>query len=240
MSRLVHYIITLVLLQSCASVPHERFAEIPSPDLGKLFPAVPAGKYVVMTGKVRLELPKYRVRGTCRIIYGPEGEMQLDFLHSSLFGSYREEATIYIDDTGMVLYDHQRDVLWDSDSTLALLERHFGFRVYPDDILFILLLMYPDLYYMSYVTDSREWHVAGKWRGREVRIRGESGKGPLEFDLCDEVTDVCYRARYRYAESRVFGWYPEKIVFKSKYGTERFSLTLTGLTEEDIVKTDIE
>ncbi|MBN2185512.1 MAG: hypothetical protein JW746_09305 [Candidatus Krumholzibacteriota bacterium] len=195
-------------------------------DTGGILLRAGDGKEIVITGKVRLDLPEYRVRGSCRIFFDGEADMQVDFLHSSLFGSYREDATLYIDKEKIIIDDHERDLVWGSDRLTDALERHFGFPIYPGDIIVLLLLTEPELDGRSIAVDGDEWKAEGKWIGREAVIKGKKGRGPVEISLCGSDGTPCYIARYKYKEWSATGWYPEKIVLEQKYGSARFSFDI--------------
>lgn len=228
MSRQILYItILLVLLQSCGSAPPAIRSEPDLLDTRDILPRIGNGKEIVITGKVRLDLPKYRVKGSCRIFYDGNARLQVDFLHSSLFGSYREDATLYIDEEQIIINDHERDVIWESERSLDVLERHFGFSIFSGDIMTLLLFSEPDLENKDVAADGDDWKVTGKWHGREVVIKGEKGKGPVEIVLCGSDGTPCYTAKYKYKRWNGTVWYPEKIVFEQKYGPTRFSLDVS-------------
>lgn len=232
MNRKLLHISAALLVVSCASSRPGKMVRFDEAEISRLYPVMPDDGLLVLTGKVRLELPRYRVRGTCRILRYPDGRLQIDFIHSSLFGSYREDATIYVGPDRMIIEDHERGEFWDSDSTLALLRRHFGFEIYPDDISYNLLFARPE---SSGVTgyaeqgDDGDWVLEGVWRERDIEIRGIEGEGPLSFSECAGEERVCYITRYKYPGGASGGAYPEKIVIERVRGVERLSLTVTGI-----------
>ena len=228
MSRQILYIAILILfLQSCGSAPPAIRSEPDLIDTRDILHWAGDGKETVITGKVRLDLPEYRVKGSCRIYYDGNADLQVDFLHSSLFGSYREDATLYIDEEEIIIDDHERDVVWESDRSLDALERHFGFPIYPGDIISLLLFSEPELDDKNIVADGDNWKATGKWRGRETVIKGKKGKGTVEISLCGSDGTPCYIAKYKHKKWSGTGWYPEKIVFEQKYGPARFSLDIS-------------
>ncbi|MBN1164290.1 MAG: hypothetical protein JXB45_06910 [Candidatus Krumholzibacteriota bacterium] len=226
MIRILSYILALLLLQSCASAPPVRVPVEREDHLRGIFPPIDKGSDLVLAGKVRLDLPRYRVRGVCQILYSPGNGAQIDFTHSSLFGAYRENATIYLSEEEMVIFDHERETVWDSDSTLSLLERYFDFKVFPDDLLYILLLAVPacEMLEMDRKDASQEQYVLyGRWRGRKMELEVSGERGPLRFDLCAGNSSGCYSARYGY--NRGEGRYPSKIVLESGSGDHRLSFS---------------
>ncbi len=204
----------------------------PSVGSSGIISSAATGKDLVITGKVRFELPEYRVKGSCMIFHGGNGDLQVDFLHSSLFGSYREDATLYIDRDQITIDDRERDVIWQSQETMRSLQKHFGLDIYPADIIALLLFEEPDIVERKVIIEEWGRTIKGKWLGRESAVRIESGKGPVETVLCGNGGTPCYIARYRYREWPGVGWYPDKIVFERKYGSERFSLTINSVEIE--------
>ncbi len=225
--RILYSAVLAITIQSCGSAPPAvRMSSGPGGER-YIIPLTAKGKECVITGKVRLDLPEYRVRGSCRIHYDGDAGVQVDFLHSSIFGSYREDATLYISEKDMVIYDHERDEVWDTDSSLGALERHFGFPIFPGDIMTLLLFSEPEINDMSIRPDGDEWKAEGRWRGRLAEIRGKEGMGPVEISLCGIDGTPCCIARYKYKEWDGRGSYPEKIVFEQKYGPARLSFSIS-------------
>ncbi|MCK4538650.1 MAG: hypothetical protein KAV42_07640 [Candidatus Krumholzibacteria bacterium] len=220
----------ILILSGCAVLPSGKV--LPSgEDAGIRYPALPLEDVFIITCKVRIDLPKYRVRGSCRIVRYPDGSLQVDFLHSSLFGSYREDATIYIDGESIVIQDHERGKLYDNETTLSLLEEHFGFRIHTDDIAYLLLLAGPpvDGGMAGGGVSGEENADTGDWRGRNLSVTcGENGL-PTSLRQCMIAANVCYNTRYGYGK---YPGYPEKIVIENESGPERVALEVTEVKEE--------
>jgi hypothetical protein len=231
--RLIPLIIAFAV--SCAQAPPSG-EPIPSGDgtLSSLFPpqASASGGELEIFTRVRLDLPKYRIRGTCALYRAPDGSVQIDFVHSSLFGSYREDATIYIAGDSISIEDHERGVFRGNAETLAHLEEYLGFKVIPDDIIVFMLLGSPGLEDMvdpvSSVSEG-EWRLSGEWRGRLLEIEGEKGRGPLVLRICPMDGKGCYEARYGYGQGTGLEGYPERIVCEKSGSSERLSVTVESV-----------
>lgn len=224
-----------LMAQSCASnLPrgHPFPCEAEFPDL---FTAAPLEKGLSIVGKVRMELPRYRIRGICRVRYMSPGNCRIDFRHSSLFGAYREDASIFIRNGRMAIYDRERGNFFGNDSSLAILLSHVELEVYPEDILFALLFVSPEC---SRFTDldlrdsGTQWRLKGRWRGRLVEILGERGKGPLSFRQCDGEGKGCYFTSYSYNETDERIRYPKRITFKKEIGAGRISFSTQEVSGE--------
>jgi hypothetical protein len=161
--------------------------------------------------------------------------VQIDFLHSSLFGSYREDATIYITGDSIAIQDNERGTYRGTEETLAHLAEHFEFEVLPEDILVFMLLEIPlmkDLKNPDFSASGGRWKLSGEWRGRQLRIEGEEGRGPVTFWICTIDGKGCYEARYGYKSNGRYGGYPEKIVFEGSGGGERLSVTVESIEKK--------
>lgn len=184
---------------------------------------------------LRLDLPKYRIKGTCAIYRSSDGSVQIDFLHSSLFGSYREDATIFIEGDSIAIQDNERDIFRGTEETLAHLEEHFEFKVTPEDILVFMLLEAPlleDLTEPGFSDSGGGWKLSGEWKRRRLRIEGEEGRGIVSLRICTLDGKGCYEARYGYESSGRLGGYPEKIVCESADGGERLSVTVESVEKK--------
>ncbi len=236
MNRLSGILLILLVAVSCADSPPSG-EPLPSDDgaLAALFPpqaSVSDAQFEIMA-RVRLDLPKYRVKGTCAIFRSPDGSVQIDFVHSSLFGSYREDASIFVTSDSIAIQDHERGIFRGSGETLAHLSEHFEFDIVPEDVIVFMLLGTPvleDLVDARLSVSDGKWVIEGQWRERQLRIEGEEGRGPALLRICSVDGKGCYEARYRYESGVRFGGYPEKIVCERKGGSERLSLTVESVS----------
>jgi hypothetical protein len=220
---------------SCAKAPPSG-EPVPQGNgtLAALFPpqASASGGELEIFTRVRLDLPKYRIRGTCELYRAPDGSVQIDFVHSSLFGSYREDATIYIRGDSISIQDNERGVFRGSAETLAHLEEYLGFSVIAEDIIVFMLLGTPGLEDMGEPVSSvsgRKWRLSGEWRGRLLEIEGEKGRGPLMLRICPMDGKGCYEARYGYSQGGGLEGYPERIVCERTGSSEMLSVTVESV-----------
>ena len=185
--------------------------------------------------RVRLDLPKYRVKGTCALYHLSGGSTQIDFVHSSLFGSYREDATIFVTGDSIAIQDHERGIFRGSRETLAHLAEHFEFEIIPGDILVFMLLEIPlleDMEKASFSVSGGGWKLSGEWWGRKLLIEGEEGRGPDKLRICTIDGTGCYEARYGYRSGGGLGGYPERIVCERIGGSERLSMTIESVEKK--------
>jgi hypothetical protein len=232
MNRIAAAAAAMLFAASCSDAPPSG-QPLPSDEraLAPLFP--PQASWTEtearITARVRLDLPKYRIRGTCELTRFADGQVQLDFVHSSLFGSVREEATIFIYGDSIAINDHVRGTLRGTEATLVHLREHFDFDIIPGDILVMMLLELPPLDEMEDIESSSSggnWALEALWRGRRFAMEGREGSGPAMVRLCAADGKGCYEARYGYDSSGRLGGYPERIVCERKGGTERLSVSV--------------
>ncbi len=233
MNRSFLLIIAVLLIQSCAAGP-SMVVKVPYDESRPLnFPPMPRETDLVITGKVRLDLPRYRVRGVCRIVRSSEGSVRIDFTHSSLFGSYREDATILIEDGRVLLFDNERLISWDNDSALAMLEDHFGFPIYPDDLLCVLLMedsCFDEGRAVSRIgEEGKDLTLFGEWHGRRLEIGAREDGRPASIRFCTGDGKTCYLSRYKYKEYGNDFFYPERIVVEREHSSESLSLMVTSV-----------
>lgn len=193
--------------------------------------------YMHIRGQVRIDLPRYRVRGLCTIRSTPAGDVRIDFHHSSLFGSYQEDATIFLRGGRLGILDRERSAFFENDTTLALLRDHLDFNLFPDDIAHILLLACPDCAEIDSSGVSRSegggtWRFSGIWRGRRIAIEGREDGGPTYFRQCRDDDNLCYVAQYRYDNGGTVGRYPSSITVLREFGSERLVLTVRDVKQE--------
>jgi len=223
----------ITVTQSCSSVgyvPHdmpcdERFEA--------LFPSEGRDRGLEIVGKIRMELPRYRIRGICRILYLPDERLRIDFHHASLFGAIKEEITVLVSDS-LVIYDQQDERFVASDSALAVLRRAFAESIEPDDIRYALLLGVPrcsELEGLTIAESGSHWELRARWRDRNIAIRGERALGPREFKQCFPLTKRCYRVTYD-SYATVSGiTYPRRVELERENGAERVDLQVTECRE---------
>lgn len=191
-----------------------------------------AQRSLEIAARVRVELPRYRLRGTCGIFWSPDGFLQVDFDHSSLFGSYREEATITVTDGRLTIQDHRRGTILEEPETVELLAEQFGLEVRGDDLVYLLLLLPLRLDESGPVMVEKRGDgmltVRGRWRGRDVEISGHRGEGVRRLRMCGPG-GVCYDTRYAYAPGGEPTRYPQRIVCERHGDGRRISLTIESV-----------
>ncbi len=235
MRTIVHFIVILLVIQSCAkyttnwkSIPCE--AELPG-----LFTCGVCGNSLHIRATVRIDLPQYRVRGPCTIRSTPDGDLRIDFHHSSLFGAYREDATIFIRHGKIAILDRERDAFFGNDSTLCILRDRLDFNVVPGDIANVLLIEHPACPEISSVGlrgDADSWRLTGTWRGRHIEIDGKRSGGPTRIRQCARDVKSCYVIAYEY-DRGTEGEYPSRITVSRENGTARLSLMVRDIKGEE-------
>jgi hypothetical protein len=181
---------------------------------------------ITAVGRVKIELPKYRIRGICRIEYGLDGALTIDFKHSSLFGAYEEDALISYRDGGLSIVDRERNRWFGADSALAVLTRGVGFDLYPDDLLYALLLALPrceEIRDPQVWEGGGRWRLAGDWRGRAIEIEGTDHHAVRRFSFCPNNRNDCYTIDYIYNGVSV---YPKRIGMARNDGLERITFDI--------------
>ena len=165
----------------------------------------------IAVGRVKIELPKYRIRGICRIDFDGRNALTIDFKHSSLFGAYEEDALIRLRDGELTIVDRERERWFDTDSSLAIIARGVGFEVYADDLLYALLFAFPGCSEMTgtELWEGEEgWRLAGEWRGRRIELEGGKRHTIESFSFCIRDEMDCFTMSYRYDDSSA---YPNRI-----------------------------
>ncbi len=235
MNRFSIIIFILMIAGSCTNSPPAGQL-LPADDgaLAAIFPpqASLSDDYLEIIARVRLDLPKYRIKGICAIFRSPDGSVQIDFVHTSLFGSYREDATIYVAGDSIAIQDHERGVFRGNTETLEHLSAHFDFEIMPDDVIVLMLLGTPrreDLENARLAVSGGRWTLLAQWRGRQLEIEGDDGRGPSRLRICSIDGKGCYEARYGYESTGGFGGYPERIICERMGGSERLSMTVESI-----------
>ena len=202
MKKFVYLLVMMSVVQSCAKYAAQRAESFPCGSaLPGLFLKGRGERHLHIRGRVRMDLPRYRVRGLCTIRSTPGGDIQIDFHHSSLFGAYREDATIFLRDGKLGILDRERDLFFGNDSTLALLRDNLECDVFAEDIALLLLLDSFDCAEIGSCDvryTGNDWRLSGVWRGRNVEIEGRDEGGPTRLRYCWHKDTLCYTVRYKY------------------------------------------
>ena len=196
----------------------------------------------MIVGKVRIELPEYRIRGLCRLIFSPTAGFRIDFSHSSLFGAVREDATVLLADS-LTIYDRESGRLLGPDSSLALLRSSVGAAIEPDDIARALLLAVPacaELEEPSLEKKGNLWALRALWRGRRVEVQGRVGEGPRSLRECFSGEERCYLIDYAYARGAKGGGYPQWIRLSREGTSESVTLEVNAVTTIPVSISDFE
>jgi hypothetical protein len=153
----------------------------------------------------------------------------------------QEDASIFIRAAHMAIFDRERGKFFDRDSSLMIIDRHIGFRIYPDDLICALTLTSPDCSTIGSLemgSSEDEWKLVGEWRGRRIEIRGKEGMGPETFRQCQNDESSCYIISYSsYSEWNGIR-FPKRIVLVEENGSQKIALNITDVREE-IVSRDI-
>ncbi len=226
MRKPLYLILIICLTISCAT--RSRYVSAPPCSAGFDTPFSPRGEgeRISIVGRAKIVLPKYRVRGICRIRSDPSGGLVIDFEHSSLFGAYREDATIVLEGGELLIIDRERDLMYDNEASLSILRSHLAFDVLPDDLRYALLLSVPACSEIEGLhTDSRNgrWSLSGEWRGRNIEIEGAGGQSPDRFTLCTKDKRICYKISY---DQRAGQIYPGSLEMVKEGSGERIYLEI--------------
>jgi hypothetical protein len=236
MRKVLYLIVILLVAQSCAKRPEQRISVVPCEStLPRLFSKTWNEYHLHIRGRVRIDLPRYRVRGLCTIQSTPVGDLRLDFHHSSLFGAYREDATIYLRNGMLGILDRERGVFFENDSTISMLRDHLEFNILPDDIAHLLLLACPDCAEIDSLrigSGKDGWRFSGLWRGRRIEVEGRDDGEPTRFRQCVNKDSSCYVVSYEYGRDMAPERYPTRITVSREYGSERLSLVVRDVKHE--------
>jgi hypothetical protein len=225
--RYISYLLLITCITASCAVQSRRVSVSPcSGELDTPFSPCGGGKQISIVGRAKIVLPKYRVRGICRIRSDPSGGLVIDFEHSSLFGAYREDATIMLEGEELIIIDRERERMYDNEASLSMLGSQLAFDLFPDDIRYALLFDVPACAEIDgLAVDSRDgrWNLSGEWRGRSIEIEGFGGLGPDRFTLCTKDNDNCYTISYKHGTN---GFYPRSLEMVKEGGRERIYLEI--------------
>lgn len=225
----VYIILIAIVMGSCAA-PMRYLSAPPCGGESKV-PYSPYGmdRQVSIVGRAKIVMPKYRVRGICRIRSGPSGGLVIDFEHSSLFGAYREDATIILERGELTIIDRERGRLYDNDASLSMLGSELDFELVPDDLCYAMLFAAPDcdaIEGLAVDSGNGRWRLTGEWRGRDIEIEGRGGYGPERIRLCAKNKGNCYIISYGHTRD---GVYPGKLELVKEGGEERIALEIVDV-----------
>lgn len=224
------YLIFISIISASCAAPMQYRSYIPCGGESDL-PFSPFGgeRDISIVGRAKIVMPKYRVRGVCRIRSGPSGGLVIDFEHSSLFGAYREDATIILEDGELTIIDRERGRLYDNDASLSLLGSELAFDIFPDDMRYAMLLAAPEcdaIEGLEVDAGDGRWRLTGVWRGRDMEIEGRGGYGPERFTLCAKDKTNCYIISYKQTGN---GGYPRSLQLARDGGSERITLEIVDI-----------
>lgn len=185
-----------------------------------------------LVGRAKIVLPKYRVRGICRIEYTATGDLLIDFRHSSLFGAYKEDASIIYRNGELSIIDREREHVYDGDSTLSIIGSLLGCAVYPDDLLYALLFAAPacsEISRIDFGGGGGRWSLKGEWRGRIIELEGRSDARPDQFRFCSLDGTGCYIIIYKYDGGT--GYLKRIDLVREGNRQERITLEIAGVDD---------
>ncbi len=181
-----------------------------------------------LAGRVRIDLPRYRFRGLCRILHGEGGRLRIDFEHSSLFGAVERHLTILAGES-LVIHDNGEGSYLAGDSALAAVAGELGARIEPDDILYALLLAFPGCAGISEPSLERrggDLDLKGLWRGREIVLRCSEREGVRRFEQRFPSSGRRFIIEYEGVLEAGEWRYPRRIRLSREGGPERVSIDL--------------
>jgi hypothetical protein len=224
------------LAQSCATLGPPRV--VPCDErVETLLAPVSAGEGIEIVGKLRLDLPRYRVRGLARIAFSPHAGMaRIDFRHSSLFGAIEEDVTVLAGDS-LVIYDRGTGAYFGNDSSLTLVRKETGGNVDGRDMLVALLLAAPrcaEMRSVSIAQSGDEWRLKGTWRDRPIEMKGERGRGIRELKQCLAGGSGCYTITYGERATTAGLSYPRWVRLRRDGGSERATFQLIEIKSDTI------
>jgi len=226
----------LLLLASNSCVPGKSVSrrELESGPVVPFTVKIPQGHDIFLRGRLRAELPRYRVKGILQVYCSAEGSIRLDFHYSGLMGAHEEEYTILISEGKIYMFDRMRETLYREREVLEIFSDALDMDVYVDDIPRVLLFRGLDseiIYTDTIQGRGGRWKIEGEFRGRKLAITGSRYIESIE--QCD--SRKCYVSkyiRYRGVEELIYPFY---IILARKPGTEKVTFEVS---DGDIVKHD--
>ena len=228
------FVLSIVfLLQGCGA----KMTAIPvsdADDYDRIFPGLKCGGPLVITGKAKLEFSRYRFRGVFRLEYEEE-TIRIDFDHSSLFGAVKEEASIFIGQEGITVFDQKRAEYYDEAASGELISGAVGGYVLPSDIFLALLLERPrfsELHSIKGSGDDGRWKISGIYKAKEIEFLGEKSTGPVLLKLRDVDDMWGFSVFYSYSEDDKYCGYPKEITIKTDDGSARITLDIVSVKKK--------
>jgi len=221
---------------SCAPGGYLKPGSIEELNLGDVVPDIPSGKDLLLKGKLRIDLPDFRLRGVVRLVFSDRGNLRMDFHHSSIMGAYEEDFSLLIRGEEFYIFDRKRDRLYEGERALEIVNGKSVVDIREDDLLYILLVKgfkSTDLENPRYLTNGSEWLIRAVFRGRDIELGG-SKIGRVDF-LNQCLENRCYNVRYGDYRRFESGFYPFFIKVSESRGEARASLELKEL---DVVEHD--
>ena len=220
-----------ITASSCA-VTGRRAAPVPCADEHlSCLPFGASGPGCEISGRVRIELPRYRFRGLCRVVHAEGGRLRIDFEHSSLFGAVRERITILAGDS-LVIYREGGDRSIAGDEALDIVAEGLGERIEADDLLYALLLAFPrcaDAAGASLARGGGGYEFRGDWRGREIELRCDGEKGARYFEQRFAGSGRRYILRYEGLVPVGERSYPRHLRLSRDGGPEKISMEVIDI-----------
>lgn len=211
------------MLISCAGLPSSRDVIGGEPTEREIrYPAV--GEGVEMVGTARVDLPRARLRGSCRVLFMPPGSLRIDFRHASLFGAWREDATILVRGDSLLIFDRERGTLLDGPRAIELVAGHLEAPFRPGDLIaaFLFREIVPEG--DGRWLEDENGRLSGRMEGRRVYLDvDERGRPVLLRVLGDGAREACDVA---YTWGGPESGMPERYEVTKEFGDGRLSMTV--------------
>lgn len=224
-------VVICMLVQSCALRTVRPIEAMCDDSHVVLFPFGGSRPSCEIIGKVRIELPRYRLRGMCRILHDSSGKLRIDVENSSLFGSVHGNLSLIATDESVAYEDG--DSGWvRGDSVLADLSNNFGAAIYVEDLLYALLLAVPlcsDVFSPSIERKGETVYFRGIWRGKKLELKGKRGEGVIHIRECSSAGSDCFIVKYSGKMSAAEKSYPRRIRLYREGGKEEIRLEVVSV-----------